>query len=344
MRPIALLMIANLCASTPAALAAGAEGPVGAVTIEMDNNSRKFPVGLWYEPVSGAKVEKFSFRAPLHPLMVARGAEPRRDVGKRPLIAMSHGNWGTRYSLGWLALKLVNAGYIVVSTSHPGTLADDQTVAGRFRLWDRAIDVSFVLDRILNDPKWAPLIDEARIGFVGHSFGGWAGVSLAGGSYDPIRQRAFCEKSANKDFYCDNTLKDDVSKVQAADADRSFHDARIKAYYIMGSGPAQGFSEESLKAISVPFLVDTARFDESLEPQANSSTLARLISGAREIKRPVGHFAYVPECRSIIGPILARVAGIPICNDPDGVDRAAVHQQVARDVIQFFNTELRVDD
>jgi predicted dienelactone hydrolase len=344
MKPISLLTIAVLCALPLAAQTACAEGPVGAITIEMDNNSRKFPVELWYEPVSGTKAEEFSFRAPLRPIKVARGAEPRRDVAGRPLIVISHGNWGTRYSQGWLALKLVNAGYVVVSASHPGTLADDQTVAGRFRLWDRAADVSFVLDQILNDPKWAPLVDRRQIGFVGHSFGGWAGVSLAGGRYDPIRQRAFCENSAKKDFYCNNTLKDDVSRVQAADADRSFQDARIRAYYIMGSGPGQGFSEESLKAISAPFVVDTAQLDEILDPRTNSGTLATLISGAKEIKRPVGHFAYVPQCRSIIGPILARAAGIPICDDPDGVDRAVVHRDVARDVIQFFNTQLRVDD
>ena len=170
--------------------------------------------------------------------------------------------------------------------------------------------------------EWAPLIDGRRIGFIGHSFGGWTGVSLAGGRYDPARQRAFCETSVTKDFYCDGTLKDDMSRVPAADADRSFHDARIKAYYIMGSGPGQGFSEESLKAISAPFVVDTAQFDEILEPGANSGALATLISGAKEIKRSVGHFAYVPECRWIIGPILARVAGIPVCNDPaDGPSR-----------------------
>jgi predicted dienelactone hydrolase len=339
-----LLMTAALCVPAFAVSTASAQAPAGAITIEMNNGSRKLPVELWYVAVSGAKVEAFSFRLPLRSIQIARDAEPRRDAGKRPLVVLSHGNWGTRYSLGWLALQLVDAGYLVVSTSHPGTLADDQTVAGRLRLWDRATDVSFVLDRLLNDPKWAALIDPHRIGFVGHSFGGWTGVSLAGGRYDPVSQRAFCRNSAKKDFYCDNTLRDDVSAVSATDADRSYHDARIRAYYIMGSGPGQGFGEQSLKAISAPFVVDTAEFDEILEPLANSAALARLISGAREIRRPVGHFAYVPECRWIIGPILTRVAGIPICNDPDGVDRAAVHQQVARDVIQFFNAELRVDD
>jgi predicted dienelactone hydrolase len=344
MKPVLLLMTAALCVPAFAVSTASAQAPAGAITIEMKNGSRKLPVELWYEAVSGAKVEAFSFRLPLRSIQVARDAASRRDAGKRPLVVLSHGNWGTRYSLGWLALKLVDAGYLVVSTSHPGTLADDQTVAGRLRLWDRATDVSFVLDRLLNDPKWGPLIDPQRIGFVGHSFGGWAGVSLAGGRYDPVRQRTYCRNSANKDFYCDNTLRDDVSKVPAADADRSYHDARIRAYYIMGSGPGQGFDEQSLKAISAPFVVDTAEFDEILEPLANSAALARLISSAREIRRPVGHFAYVPECRWIIGPILTRVAGIPICNDPDGVDRAEVHQQVAHDVLQFFNTELRVDD
>jgi predicted dienelactone hydrolase len=344
MKPILLLMTAALGVSPFAATTAIAQAPTGAITIEMNNGSRNLPVELWYEAASGAKVEAFSFRLPLRSIQVARDAAPRRDGGRRALVVLSHGNWGTRYSLGWLALKLVDAGYIVVSTSHPGTLADDQTVAGRLRLWDRASDVSFVLDRLLDDPKWAPLIDPHRIGFVGHSFGGWTGVSLAGGRYDPVRQRTFCQNSAKKDFYCDNTLKDDVSGVPVADADRSYHDARIRAYYIMGSGPGQGFGEQSLKAISAPFVVDTAEFDESLEPLANSSTLARLISGAREIRRPVGHFAYVPECRSIVGPILTRLAGIPVCNDPDGVDRAAVHHQVAHDVTRFFNTELRVED
>ncbi|MEA2883984.1 MAG: hypothetical protein QOH32_3240 [Bradyrhizobium sp.] len=184
MKPVSLLMVAALCASPLAAPTASAQAPVGAVTIELENNSRKLTVELWYEPVSAAKVEEFSFRAALRPIQVARSAEARRNVNRRPLIAISHGNWGTRYSQAWLALKLVNAGYVVVSTSHPGTVADDQTVAGRFRLWDRATDVSFVLDRILNDATWAPLIDGQRIGFVGHSFGGWTGVSLAGGRYD----------------------------------------------------------------------------------------------------------------------------------------------------------------
>lgn len=327
---------------SPHALPGDAARVVGTASIEMENqaNSRKSVSELWFETAADAKVENFSPRLPLRSIAIARNAAPLPSARKRPLIVISHGNWGSRFSQGWLALELVRNGYVVLSTSHPGTLGDEQTAAGRYRLWDRSRDVSFAIDAILKHPKWTALIDPGRIGFVGHSFGGWAGVSLAGGRFDPQLQRAACAKAAKKDLYCEGTLKDDIAGVPANDAGESFRDARIKAFYIMGSGPAQGFAAESLPAISVPFVVDTAQFDEVLAPQANSSALARQIAGAREVIRPVGHFAYVPECRWLLGPVLASVAGIPICNDPDGVDRASVHRQVTRDVIEFFNKSI----
>jgi hypothetical protein len=87
-------------------------------------------------------------------------------------------------------------------------------------------------------------------------------------------------------------------------------------------------------------VVDTAQFDESLEPLSNSTNLARQIPTAREIVRPIGHFAYVPECRWLVGPILTRLARLPLCEDPKGVDRAAVHAEVAREVVAFFDRTL----
>ena len=337
---IRILLIVLAIGAPASSCADKNERVVGATTIELENKAsrRKIVAELWYAPAGNPKADDLSFRPPLRPVSVARGAEPAS--GKHPLIVVSHGNWGSRYSQGWLALQLVRSGYIVLSTSHPGTVGDDQTATGRYRLWDRSRDVSFALDQLLIDPKWAALIDETRIGFVGHSFGGWTGVSLAGGRFDPVRQRAFCRGSSKKDPYCDGTLKDDVSAIPVTDAGDSFKDARIRAFYIMASGPAQGFAADSLQAIRAPFVVDTARFDEILEPLANSGTLAKQISGAREIVRPVGHFAYVPECRPLVGKVLAAAAGIPICDDPAGVDRGAVHGEIAREVIRFFDTAL----
>ena len=62
--------------------------------------------------------------------------------------------------------------------------------------------------------------------------------------------------------------------------------------------------------------------------------------GLRRVVRPVGHFAYAPECRWLVGPILTKLAGLPLCDDPQGVDRAQVHRQVAPDVVAFFKKYL----
>ena len=88
-------------------------------------------------------------------------------------------------------------------------------------------------------------------------------------------------------------------------------------------------------------MVDTASLDEVLEPKMNSSLLVQRIRGAREIVRPVGHFAYVPLCKPVIGRLMARAAGTPICDDPPGVDRSRLHDQVAADVVGFFDAQLK---
>ena len=327
-------------------VASAADNVVGTATLNLEHKptGRKVTSELWFTTTPDSTIEWFSPRLPLRSISIARNADPQPSQRKLPLIVVSHGNWGSRFSQGWLALELVKAGYVVLSTSHPGTMGDDQTAAGRYRLWDRSRDVSFAVDEVLKNPKWAALIDDDRIGFVGHSFGGWTGVSLAGGRYDPGRQRAFCQSAERTDFYCENTLKDDITGVPVGDAGNSFKDARIKAFYIMASGPGQGFTADSLKSIAAPFAVDTAQFDESLEPLSNSTNLARQIPNAREVVRPIGHFAYVPECRWLVGPILTRVARLPLCYDPTGVDRALVHKQIAPEVVAFFDKNLARTD
>src|SRR5436190_9414346 len=68
---------------------------VGATTLELENrsSSRRIAVELWYPPAGDPKAEDLSFRPPLRPLSVARDAQPA--AGKRPLIVVSHGNWGS---------------------------------------------------------------------------------------------------------------------------------------------------------------------------------------------------------------------------------------------------------
>src|SRR5438132_3299852 len=124
--------------------AASDAGPVGTATLESADKAggRKVVSEFWFEAAPGAKVEDFSPRPPLRAIAIAPKAAPRDPQARRPLILVSHGNWGSRFSQGWLAVQLVNAGYVVLSTTHPGTAGEEQSAAGRYRLWDRSRDVS----------------------------------------------------------------------------------------------------------------------------------------------------------------------------------------------------------
>ncbi len=198
--------------------------------------------------------------------------------------------------------------------------------------------MSFVLSTVLKGPRWAPLIDVERIGFWGHSFGGWTGVSLAGARFDFNEQMAACREQNPKDLYCTGLTTENLDAVSLQGAQDSYRDQRFKSFYLTATGPGRGLSRDSLQKIRTPVLFDTAQFDEVLAPSINSTWLAALVPEAKEIIRPVGHFVYVPVCKPFLGKIVASL----ICTDPKGVERAETHALVARDSIQFFNRTLGV--
>jgi predicted dienelactone hydrolase len=334
----AISLLATAAAlSTVCGLANAASSVVGTATLPITDTprGRALTTEIWFEAAAGAQAADFSPLLPIAAIQIARNATPA-PAAQRPLIVISHGNWGTRFSQGWLARTLVQAGYVVVSPSHPGTMNDDRTLAGSVRLWDRSADVKVVLDRLLQDPQWAGLIDADRIGFFGHSFGGWTGVSLAGGRYDMQSQIAGCQAQQPKDMYCDGWAKEDISAVSMKGAEADYRDARIKAFYLAATGPGSSMTLPSLQNIRVPMTFDTARFDDVLAPKENAHFLATAIPGASEITRDVGHFSYVPVCKPFIGAMVAKL----ICSDPASVNRAELHRAVGQAVVGFFDKTL----
>jgi predicted dienelactone hydrolase len=335
-----LLPAAITAAHSSTTLSTNNAATVGVSTIAVKDSARgrNLTTEIWFQADSSAKAEGFSAILPIAAIPLAQNSEPAADFKKRPLVVISHGNWGTRYSQGWLASRLVKAGYVVVSPSHPGTMNDDRTATGALRLWDRSEDVRFALSAVLKDPKWTSLIDQDRIVFWGHSFGGWTGVSLAGGKFDVNQEITACKEQTPRDMYCNGLLAEDISKISLTGSDGSYADNRFKAFYLTATGPVRGMTVPSLKAISAPMLFDTAQFDEVLAPEMNSTWAAKIVPTATEIVRPVGHFVYVPLCKPVIGKLAASL----ICTDLKGVERADVHEKVGTDVVRFFDKSLDI--
>src|SRR5205807_2170516 len=104
----------------------------------------------------------------------------------QPLVVFSHSSGGNRRSATFLCSHLASHGYVVAAMDHSEVVTpklsrrDGETDTERAArveavILSRVPDVRFLLDRLLTPgtPVADIELDSARVGLVGHSFGGW---------------------------------------------------------------------------------------------------------------------------------------------------------------------------
>ncbi len=81
----------------------------------------------------------------------------------------------------------------VAAVNHPGNNAlEEYTAEGFLVWWERARDLTRVIDMLLGDAEFGPVIDRRRIGAAGFSLGGYTMFEVAGGRTDPTLFQRFC--------------------------------------------------------------------------------------------------------------------------------------------------------
>ena len=110
--------------------------------------------------------------------------------GPHPLVLYSHCSGGHRRSATFLTTHLASHGYAVASLDHSEVFAaelaphDGETPEQRAArieavVASRVPDLRFLLEYVLGDVPRVE-VDAHRIGLVGHSFGGWTVLAMAG--------------------------------------------------------------------------------------------------------------------------------------------------------------------
>lgn len=120
---------------------------------------------------------------------------PRITGGPNPLVVVSHGTGGSAASIAWLCGRLAPAGFVVAAVHHHGATAAEPgglTVPGAALWWERAVDLSLVLDRMRDDPVFGSVIDVERISVAGFSIGAYAALAAVGARPRIERWRPHC--------------------------------------------------------------------------------------------------------------------------------------------------------
>lgn len=340
-----------------------AQDKAGLVTRDITPSARRnwrgaaehtFHVTVWYPaPESAVEVPQV-IGPPDQPLFQAGSAAPHAPFAPSmrpyPLVLLSHGTGGSAQQLAWLGTALARAGFVAAAVDHPGNNAvTGYTPEGFLLWWERATDLSEVLDGLLADPELAPHIDRGRVGAAGFSLGGYTVLELAGaqtdvaGFYDLCRkepENTLCRTPEMKGMPAGAAMLEAVRKTSGeslARSGESYRDPRIRAVFAIA--PALGFTQtpESLHAIRLPVALVVGSADPIAPAATNANLIKARVRGAQETVLPnVAHYTFLDTCTAA-GK--AQFAGY--CTDPAGVDRDAVHGQVAGMAAQFFSRTLR---
>jgi|SRR5580658_1182171 predicted dienelactone hydrolase len=269
-----------------------------------------------------------------------------------PMIVLSHGTGGSALIMAWLGTALAAQGYIAVAVNHPGNNgADGYTALGFSTWWERARDLSVVIDSMLADPIFGAHIDSNRIGAAGFSLGGYTMIEIAGGITDPTAFKQFCA-SPRADGICKSppefpTLLEDFDKLSKTDAEfqaslrhagDSYRDPRVRAVFAIAPALGPAFHAESLAKISIPVMIVTGEADTNVPIASSAKYFAANIPSAKLTILPgnVAHYVFLDSCTEA-----GRKARPLLCTDGAGVDRDAVHAKTAALAVEFFRATLK---
>jgi len=266
---------------------------------------------------------------------------------------LSHGTGGSAAIVAWLGTGLASRGYIVAAVNHPGNNGLEQYTPQGFTLWwERARDVSVVIDQMLADSTLGSRIDTRRIGAGGFSLGGYTMIELAGGVTDRSAYLDFCA-SPRADNICKAPpefqgnlfdMSGDLAKTDSEYRDSlshssgSYRDSRIRAVFAIAPALGPAFRPKALGKISIPVAIVAGASDSNVPIDSSARYFAAHIPHSRLTIFPgaVGHYDFLDSCTDQgrkIRPLL--------CAQGPNVDRDAIHERTVQLALSFFAATLK---
>ncbi len=309
-----------------------------------ETRKRPLPTEIWY-PTSDTLVKK-ERKENQKELFKTIETIPNATIPneKFPLLIISHGTGGNRFSLTWFIERMVKEGYIVVSLDHYGNSTFNKIPREFVKWWERAIDVQYVLTQVLKDKKIGTKIDTSRIGGVGFSLGGYTNIALAGGYVDRVireNEKAedrkmpaeFPETDEIIDFENDSLIVLSYNKYK-----NYVKEDRIKAFFVMAPAIGFGFhSKNQTDKITAPIFIVAGKGDLVAPVKNNAQKYHSLIKTTKIhlFDKNVGHYVFLNEPTEF-----GKEVAPEITIDNPSVDRKKIHEETLKLALEFFKNTL----
>jgi predicted dienelactone hydrolase len=256
-----------------------------------------------------------------------------------PVVLISHGTGGSASGLGWLASALAEQGFVVLGVDHHGnTGVEAYRPEGFLCWWERARDLTVLLDRLAEDGAFAGRLDLSDVAAAGFSLGGYTALALAGAITETDRMMAFVKEypatgspPEMPDLAAQIVPLMESNAVFRSSWERqsqSYRDERVRAVVAMAPAPpVRGFTDESLRGIHLPVTLLCGEADTEAPYELCSVWLNDRLSDSRLISlgTDVGHYTLLP-----VGTATATRSNSQYWTDAPGVIRAEVHAIAAK--------------
>jgi len=226
------------------------------------------------------------------------------------VVLVSHGTGGSAWQMTWAAEPLAEAGFLAAAVDHHGNNAVDGYLPEGFAFWwERALDLSFVLD-VLSAER-----DVKAVGALGFSLGGYTAAALAGARIDMAAYERLLDGSLELEPPPEFPDLADALRARLGELDHgrdvvpageSYRDARIRAVFAICPALAEVVDPESLRGIDVPVAVRWAGADE-ICPEARRYADVVPAADGRCVGETVGHYAFLHSTEGA-EPVRAAVA------------------------------------
>ncbi|MGI0495570.1 alpha/beta hydrolase [Alkalinema pantanalense CENA528] len=201
------------------------------------------------------------------------------DHKNAPVMIISHGFGSARDDFAYLAEHLTSHGFAVAVIQHPGS--DRQQLESYLQgtakdilqvndFIDRPQDISFLINQLERLEEILPDIQSRfnlqQIGVIGHSFGGYTGLALAGAkpNFDVLTRECSAQN-----FNLNVGNASHLLQCLALDLPEKYWpdltDKRVKAVFTINPIGASIFGEKGVENIEIPIMM-VASSDDAIAP------------------------------------------------------------------------------